>query len=1130
MDRSEDEQDAISSIVEQLLVLLLDHDGKIKSELTVILGAGASREYGVPTSVEMARRFFESGLSSRPKEGFVSSPQWQNVDEAFGHFIEEFGGRLDTDVAYAFFKGIEKQNKALIQSGDVLTYDRLLQLWDQGYIKFIATTNFDNILEVRLENRKTEGELKAFDLVVIDYYDLNKNDRPRLVDGNLFVKLAGVIDRSNMLWTEKQFQSSITAGVKEWLEQAISDTPLLLLGYTASEEPLREVLSKHNLFAACVAPQPLAGIQTLNSLSAIRKRPLNHAEATAGKFIQLLYERIYEQTGNDALSLSFGYVRARIERLMKSLRATAPNHRVIERGPIEKVIAIQPERRSKNDRLLILLGESGCGKSTLLLRYTQQSENGLCLLIPAVEVSQGLKEWCKRLGAADLAGLCAIAAKLGKSLTLFIDGLNEEVTAGQAHHILGELTAILDQLPDPAIRAVVSCRTDFWNRSGLSVTRSYCPKPLELGTFSDTELDEAVNLAEASGLQVSRQPFLLEMLKLPENLGFALELPKGSGQIASERDLLTALLEKRIYELRFNEGPLIWLCREMRSQQSVSIDVEAANVSERRFTYFERAQDAGLLTINRFLVVRFREDRLGEFYFGRNYLYSACWRETDSKDSIGNYFKCLVEEYHAIAPEHAAFKAMFLNGLSFFLCACTEEEFQEIYRSEDSFTCDIARSSAILKRSVTFDRLYLDDPVLMALCLLNASNHDKMWEVLNATDVRFLSGLPFAFGAKLYPDAFADFTAGVIDRALQASSDQAIRTSLSLACCCVLFLGLKQGIGWLLSHARLRAAIKNLCRLVSRELLVSRVVEVLTDNSKLLFHWHPTAKLDDIFDVQPRVRKALLSATQSCVFDLSIPDIIDAVNSSPCARLIVQFLFFRDYRDNRLEFTLHELFNTGDLAIQDFVVGVLGFCAKSDHNYIPLSEKFVRRMAHEYSANFYAASIYDNEGIFSQYDPLVPHATTVLGRSGSFDWTEFIAEHDPRSVFRIGRLAQKTVLDFPAETIEYIKVFLQSKAEPNEEILTVLATAELLFPDVYWRAMKSLEVESYSIHRPQTEAIERIITQIRDYEWSHTYAFLCSSEMAHKWLNSALLHLLSSHDLDDWIRRGLMWLEVNNDD
>ena len=1119
--------DEVLAIAERLLSMAIDSRGNKKAQLTFLLGAGASREYGIPTTIEFARKFFESALFYEKREISPYAASEPEIDR----FIREFRSQLDSDQAYAFFRDVEERSVEESQNTEILTYDRIVDLWRNGYVKLIITTNFDTLLEKRFEAYTVSTGAPDLRLAVLDYNDLAHTDRPQIIDARVLIKIAGQIDRSNMLWTEEEFREKLSPTVRRQLEIYISDTPLILLGYTASEPPLADLLSRHSLYAVSVLPTPREKITTLQTLADRRSAKFDHAETSASAFVEKLYERLYEKTNDSSLILSYRRLQDKVKRLSGLITDPYEPPVSVTRREYEARLQSFMGNTEPKSRLMCLIGESGTGKTTLLRKTAINNENVLSVQIPVAEITTSLNEWARRIDDITLDNLCHLTCTLDRTINVLVDGLNEGIDTPRMKAVVYDLIGLLDRYECPNVRAIITCRTDTWTMLGLQIERNYLAEPIKISGFSDNEFAEAMRQLKISSEEgTPRTDVLADMLRLPQNFAFAFYLGEQLANIGSEPALLEMVYETRTNAIRSHLSVLVWLCTEMRRSGEISLWAEDLNTSQRRMTGMHALTDAGFIHLNRFSIVRFREDRMGEFIFGCIYLHDHCWYERDRKlnHDPSPYWASLVEEYHNISTEAASYKSMFLSALTFFLYRCSEADFLSIYRDGDSFTRTLSRAAAVLKRELLFDSEYIDDPVMIAVCLLNDANNANIVRLIHDNEYRLFSGLPFGFGSKLFPDAFRKFLEFLVDHVRSTlTSEQFPRPLIYGLINSLLIFLLRNGPNAILGHFRLRKALVDLVSCVPSKYLASLATESLEENSRYLFHYHPSAKLSDILNISWHLREQCHAAISGSLHDLMTVDLVTMIKESPASRLVARLLIFRDSEDHRFPQTIERLFVTGDTRIQDFCMGALGFAGKINPSFIELSEGYLVRMRIEYPRNFFQTSLDHSEPILSQYDPLVPHVTTLFELGRPLNLNRLLPDRDARTGYRLGRLAQKTLLDFPSETLDFVSAYISDGGAIVEEIRSTLRVAARLFPAAYWKKMhQEHPYYLFEISGDDVNEIELLVSQVRDYDWSFTYRFMSETQERRALLSAILDSLITATDIESWVAQGIHWIRM----
>jgi energy-coupling factor transporter ATP-binding protein EcfA2 len=1104
----------LNSVIERILALLFDSNRRRRAKLSLFIGAGVSREYGIPTSFGFAKRFFADALSGMD-ESTRASIDSLSSEEQIHEFVCRFKEQLDSDLAYAFFKNVEKESLSATHIEEVITYDRIIDMWRNGYVKIIVSTNFDSLIERKIESLNRNCE-PPFEITVLDYHDLAHEERPTLLETAVLVKIAGQIERSNMLWTEQDFKQNLTERVLMWLTGRIDETPALLLGYTASEAPLAELLARHKQYAASVAPQPLAEIKNLLALSNRREHLLDHVEVTASDFVATLYESLYQHTKDPNLALSYYALVDRINRLNAD-RVARPNLTpIIERASALRLLQEFSRSREPGRRCLLLLGESGYGKSTLIETLAAETKDELYIHIPGNELNHTLDEWLSRLDNVDVGYVCRLTRLLSKNLVLVIDGLNECLDTLRAKTILQDVIRVLDLYNDGHVRVIVTCRPEYWAKLRFDFNRVYVDPPAELGPFDNDELERAVShLSGVAALNLPRWSYVRELLRVPQTYGFFVQLGQDPYAALAETTLYQALLAKRQSAVEGANRALIWLCSAMRDSHRLNVPLmDAGADAEVRASLMELA-GVGTLQVNRFDIIRFAEDRLAEFVFGQLYLYEYCWQSGRAARNIHGMFQELISEYRQSGADAPDYKVHLLNSLAFFAARCSDDEIITLYRAGSTFERTIIRSAILLRRSFgTYEELS-EDPVIMAVAVLDKANYQKLLRVLLSGEDKFFTTIPFNYGAKLFPENFLDFieflAAHIVDQKIALEKQRRYSTLLVNS---VLIYLLRNGPEQLLKRSRLLANCRELIERTPKDFIAARLCESIEENSRYLFHYHPTDKLSDLLHLEWYWRERLLEALRGSVFDLAWQDLLGLLHLGSAARLVMRFLFARDIYDPRLSRFVNEVFQAGDAVAYDFCMGVLGLAGKLDAAFVPLSAEAVARMCKEATQSFYRSTLGDFEDDDSQYDPLVPHVTTLMLRGLPLDLASLMPVRDKKSAFRVGRLAQKTILDFPDETLDFIYRFLED-GEGDPEIQIALRTAARFSPASFWKVARRRQPEDlFEVPGEEIAEITRVLAQVRDFDWVKTVAFVIVSPARKRALAELLVTFLKSTSLE----------------
>lgn len=1115
----------IQTVVERLLSLMLRSQGGLKTSITVFVGAGVSREYGMPTSYEFATRFLQDAVSEIDEDRRKDIENATDDQYKIEALIREFKDQLNNDIAYAFFRRIESEVIADPKTDRILTYDRIIELWRAGYINIVVTTNFDSLIERAVKTAKNTKEY--FSTCTIDYSDLSKKERPSLTDEQPLIKITGDMTRSTMLWTHDEFEQKLDDTVIKRLRSYTGNTPILLLGYTASEKPLARLLTDHEMYLASVAPKALADIPTLNALALLRgNRDTAHANATAGEFVEALHDTLYQRTKDRRLATSFHYLKDRL-RAIEGGRVPIQGRTAIHRAALRDPIWAFMQAKAPEDRLRVLLGDHGFGKTVLMRELSDalfSSDSVLGVYIPANELQNtSLDQWFARLDwdEGSLSDVCRLVTALDRRLILIVDGVNEITRSQDAQATLNGVAAILDRFDTGHVRALVTCRTEFWNRLQFDFGRAYEGPLLSMTPFTHENVLTALDPEVADRLRTSRHRWFLDLLTTPQTFGLFASLDARDQITSSEFALYRRSLSGRLIAVADGEAALVWLCERLEKTRSVTLNLTDTEGAEAQMETLRALADVGLLTFTRFNRVRFAGDRIGEFLFGSVYLYECKWSEDAQAKRIPlpSFFRSLVEAYQALDSAAIDYRILFLNALIFFVARCDDDEIEALYSDGDPFTHMVIRAAVVQRRTVSVRDTWMHDPLMMAAAFLSEDNIPRLRALMSEADRRFFSEIPFNFTAKLFPEEFLTFIQAYLEtlerEGLRLETQR--RPTSALLSALMIFV-LRNGPVPLLARPEVVEAIRALVARTDPAFLADRLVEAAQDNSRYLFHTHATDKPSDLYALEPYWRDRMRDAISGSVFDLTYRDLVSLINMHSMPFLMLKFLFLRDLQDPRMEGWLEAVFSDTDACAQDFTLAVLGWAGKGDAAFVSVSERHLTMMRTRCPENFFRRCVrHDHDGM-SQYDPLVPHVTTLLLRGLPVSTDSLLPERHDKVAFRVGRLAEKTILDFPDETLSFLYEMIKQDVD-GPEMRAPLRIAARLYPMIFWaHARRNDAADLFDLSGDNDADFTRVIAQVRDFDWWHNIAFAISSDAHKESLTRWLLALVDAPDLHGFFR------------
>jgi len=311
-------------------------------KVVFLIGAGCSKEYGLPLGKKFMKKFLEKFNIQKDKE---------NLTEIF---LKKYKSLTSKEK-------IEVIKELLIPSKKSLTYKILCNLVKENYCELIITTNYDNLIEKEcLKIQKfTYNELKQNDYKL----PATQTDKSKLI------KIAGDIETNIPLWDDKDFEQNIEKFVSNQIKQLIGNKPIIFMGYSGSEEKLQTDIWKEldgiNNFII-VSPNENKNLQSRNSTKYIK----SHCENFMVEFADFIV-KVTEDRDLYAFS-NFKY------KIIQNIEYyTFDKKKLIINQNIDSLIELFIQKN--NERILVIEGESGIGKSFyfqyLTLKYNKDNKN-----------------------------------------------------------------------------------------------------------------------------------------------------------------------------------------------------------------------------------------------------------------------------------------------------------------------------------------------------------------------------------------------------------------------------------------------------------------------------------------------------------------------------------------------------------------------------------------------------------------------------------------------------------------------------------------------------------------------------------------------------------------------------------
>lgn len=1101
-DRSSDA--TLVAICEKLLALLLAADGAIKERLIFFVGAGCSAEYGVPTTLQLARDFLfgsRGGLSAEERRGLEE----MDADQIFELFLSKFQKENSIDVQRRFFDDVitECQRRAEQKSH---AYEMLVDLWRNGFIELVITTNFDHLIE------EVAGKI-----TVLDYRDIAAKAKPQSLEGLVLVKVAGDVRRSKMLWTSSDFAENITDDVIRWLISRTSLKPLVLVGYRANEAEIRRVLLANEREMFVVSPGRLDDARDLASAARTKVGQTYHASTTASEFLAQLTEGIYARSKQESLLFSFQALREKLQTIVRYYPDLPNDATYVPRAALDDALTNHIEAAPADRRILVLLGDSGYGKTHALKRLALTSKSNVAVAyIAAHEIpTPGLAAWFNRIRGLTLDSICELSTKRDRRLAIVLDGLNEIDDSGRALNILGEAAAVLDKY-ERNVTFIVSSRPEFWGNLSHVLQRRQWSNAFELGRYDEMEcIDGLRKLGVDLDVQAFRKHPAREVLAVPMFQHFVSELGVERLDGITPYSLFDAF-----YEWKVASRPPAWrrvlfkLCRQMHQRNTFAIADFGESLRNDEQNSLRGLMGNEILLENDSAKVSFRYETFAEYTFARLYLQDALFADPESDwphDPIP-FLRRMIDEWRTIAPERLAYKIFCLGALKLFVAMRNDAEINELLSNGDAPIAQLAKDAIYSRKDLAFAPSHAGDAFLVSVAMHRPDNYGTLLHAIEGSAGRG-PAFPLNIAGKLFSARLLDFlqyTARQVSRE-NAASPLPLRILLHG----LLVYAIRNGRADGPRRAQLLRILATINRLADVDSVAVNVEQTLLESSRYLLYSDGASRLSDITELEVFYKQLAGRALSGSIFDLTVSEISGLLRRNMVTWMITMFLLLRDRADPQLAAVLEAIFDEGDLRAQDFVITLYGHLAKLDAHYGETLKQYTLRIKEDYPEVFYATSPDPD----SQYDPLVPYVSTwIFGHPGQpLDLPGF--ELSERYLERCARLFYKLCVDFPAETLRSIYHLREKNVDIYARFGSTLKTIQKFHPDVFWALAKRYMIDD--CFRPEFESTEwepKSVRQVRDWDWFRIFDWVLGSEKSVRFAERAIEHAMNAQSFNAFVR------------
>lgn len=1061
-------------VSEKFVALLLDSKGRVKERAVFFIGAGCSREYGIPTTTDLARKYLKSdkgGLSQEDRDALDK----KTADEIFNIFLQKFRTGNTINIEYAFFQELVEEARRK-HHVTVSTYELLTDLWKHNYVDLILTTNFDELIEERIQG-----------ITVLDYRDIRDQSFPEAQDTLTLVKLAGDIRRSSMLWTAEDFALNISDKVKRWVEGKLHGKPIALMGYRAAEREIAEILAHVDREIFAILLGELKDASNLEELAS-QNKAFFYVNSTARDFLQAVTEKIYEKSKNTQLLYSFYAIRDKISSLSVQYSDKPDASLFVTRPALER--NLDQFIRADQDGILVLLGESGHGKSHYLKhRAITADRESAIIYMTATEVPQGgINEWLGRLDAS-IDRLCSICSARKSKLTIILDGINELNDITSALALLAEALAAVDKHGPTVLKFVIVSRPEFWFNLADKLHRIEYNNVVNVDRFDWKESVEGLNRL---GLKFTEESLkkhpARELLQVPAYQGLLHRLAIRRLESLTANSLFERLFDLRIASNKAAAQVVNKFCRKLAKEKAISILDFPECLRAELHCGFQQLIGYRILVENNLNITSFVYDTFGEYTFGRAYFHDFLFKSQFGSDNAALFVQGLLEEWGEISTTQLGYKIFFLNALKHFLLLLPEDQIDLLLHSSDNRLRQIVKEALFTKKTIKFRSSYRLDPFLVSISLLHSSNFGLILDELKKEDGRLISTFPLSIAGKLFPDALLRFISYVTRKAIKraakpGSLDSDTRQILNVLLGAAVIYLCHNGLPRRESHRMLFLTLDMLRHMLGVGFLAAKIEETVLENGRLLIYSDDGARIPDITDLPFIQKERLRKALAESAFSLDLTSMIELIEYNIVVTGIVGFIMIRDREDARLPSTLDALFESGSLRLQDFVLGIHGYLAKLDERHETILRNRTRDMLARFPHNFYKIAIDGSNDQDSQYDPLVPYASTKLLRNPGTILDIIEWDTSPNFYARLNRLFYKTAADFPEGTLKSIYELRRRGVEINLFFLATMKTIQSLHPEVYWSVTKTYRLaDCFGYDLDDVPWDPKSVRQMRDWE------------------------------------------------
>lgn len=1101
-----------NAIVNQILS---PHTNERIKSICIFIGAGCSSEYGIPTSFQLALDSLtslndfiftteESSFINHIKDKIEKYNQTKKNEDDISQeeydcfiklFIEKYK-RLDINSQRHFAIKFLKPKK------DSIVYKILVNLWNLQYINIVFTTNYDNLLEDEIRKIDKENSI-----VIYNYKDLEdlKYTIPLdiITEKFILIRLAGDLNQNIMLWTDQDFRLNITDSVQKVIASSIQSSPIVLLGYNANENEIKDILeTKIRNHLSIVNNGSLRG----GVYQICQTRDLRNTQNIPSKclnFFQELIDTIYNRTQDTNLIYSFQSIKQEIKNKINGYNNYSKEQNyLVKRNEIDNIV--QSFRNSKED-ILVLIGDSGNGKSYYLqylsITYNDDEKDTLFIYLEASWLGDNniMNDIFSQLNIS----FEDVKKFNNKKIVFVIDGLNE---SQKSFNILRN---IHDEVTKPfrgEVKFIISVRTEFWenlssSKQGIELIQKsiFLKNERKINKFNTQELQDAIN---KYGLQINishiKSESLKNLLKTPLHLSLINDTAPLSNTITS-LNIFENFYKNEIAISSEYISTIEEFCQLLFENKKLMVKGFYAHleykINSKLVDVYEDLVYKRIFKDIRRIKTTFFFDKMGEYLFAKIYLHS----KLTEKDlfTLLDELVCEVKSTNDIA-----FKIFLINSLRYFIATLNEHDINECLHSKNIEFQTLTREAVSEKGKLVFIDSYLKDPFLFSMTLLDHNNYKKIYDSLVQSENLYLFMCPINMISSREPTALKEFILFCIDNILLSTEDKQ-RNSLILIFNSILIYIIKNGINKI--DFIIFSRIKELVLKFDENYIGSLIENVIFENLKYLLYGSNGVHINEFFEIQNK--SFFEQAINNSIVELDIQDIKLMISQNMTSWIISMMLFFKDRNHHNFKKVINLLFKMGNHRLQDFVLTLLGHLSKFDKSFVTLLQQYTYDMKNNYP-NIYNAKTIDCDNFNeSQYDPMVPLISTNIYYLNLFkDNNEIDLKNIFMEIYDVKneddannflRLLYKIAIDYPHITLAtiYEKNILEDPIFKNKqnEVIGILNTIRYFYPDIFWEETKKYRLNSIFTFLDSNYNFDiKTINQIHDWHWFNIFNFIFS--------------------------------------